>query len=151
MRIELSCRLPQRPQWVWERVRRSETLEFITAPLMKFEPTSGRFPSVWTAGNYEAQMRLFGVIPIGKQTIGIEYPEGEAGWIVRDNGHGQLIKRWDHWIFIEPEGEVARYTDRVDVSAGWLTPFVGLFARFFYAHRQRRWRELAARDNQAFD
>jgi len=33
----------------------------------------------------------------------------------------------------------------VTIEAGILTPFVWLFARLFYAHRQRRWAALAAK------
>jgi len=33
----------------------------------------------------------------------------------------------------------------VTIKAGVLTPFVWLFARLFYAHRQRRWATLAAK------
>ena len=91
-------------------------------------------------------MTLFGVVPIGMQTIGIEYPKGDDGYVLRDNGRGTMISVWDHWIFVEPdEHGGTRYTDRVDVEAGVLTPFVSTFARAFYGHRQRRWQELAAR------
>jgi hypothetical protein len=91
-------------------------------------------------------MLLFGVIPIGWQTIGIELPGAPTGeYRLRDNGHGPLIERWDHMIEIAPEGEGTRYTDRVHIEAGLLTPLVAAFARAFYAHRQRRWQRLVAR------
>jgi len=97
-------------------------------------------------------MLAFGLFPIGEQTIGIEYPlEDGRRRILRDNGHGALIKQWDHWIFVEPDGEGTRYTDRVDVDAGLLTPFVSAFARIFYRHRQRRWRRLVQTDFAALN
>ena len=37
------------------------------------------------------------------------------------------------------------YRDRIEIEAGFLTPFVGLYARWFYRTRQRRWRALARR------
>ena len=37
------------------------------------------------------------------------------------------------------------YRDRIAIEAGFLTPFVGLYARWFYRTRQRRWRALARR------
>jgi len=79
--------------------------------------------------------------------VGIEYPEGpdiSAGRaVLRDNGSGRLVPIWDHWIFLEDIGAGrTRYTDRVDVEAGVLTPMIWLFACLFYAHRQRRWHRL---------
>ena len=92
-------------------------------------------------------MFLFGFIPIGWQVIGIELPATPLGrHMVRDNGYGPLIRRWDHWIEIEPEGRGTRYTDTVHIDAGLLTPLITAFATIFYRHRQRRWRELVKAD-----
>jgi hypothetical protein len=66
---------------------------------------------------------------------------------VRDNGHGDLPRKWDHRITLVPQpGGGTLYTDRVEVGAGVLTPFVWLFAGMFYRHRQRRWRRLVEND-----
>ena len=147
MRVELTSIIPRNPEWVWERVKRSDTLHFIAHPLIRFRPKAGRFPEIWTEGEYEAGMSQFGVLPIGSQVIGIEYPQGKDGYVLRDNGRGTLIRLWDHWIFVEPDGQGGtRYTDRVDVKAGLLTPLIAGFARIFYGHRQRRWQSLAKRD-----
>ncbi|MEL6738897.1 MAG: hypothetical protein AAFO28_08220 [Pseudomonadota bacterium] len=130
----------------WERVATSALLNHITAPLIRFSPQGSPFPTVWQPGEYRAWMWLFGIVPIGWQAIVISFPpaSGETRF-VRDNGYGPLIKRWDHWIEIAP-GEApgtTRYTDRVTIEAGLLTPIIAGFARVFYAHRQRRWRALA--------
>ena len=145
MRVELTTHLPVPAQQAWDYVQRSDLLDHIAAPLIRFKPIDGAFPERWTAGEHHATMLLFGVLPIGRQVIGIEYPQAETDtYVLRDNGRGTMISRWDHWIFLRPEAGGTRYTDRVDVSAGILTPFVAGFARLFYAHRQRRWRKLAA-------
>lgn len=143
MRVEIDCWLPRTPEWVWKRVRRSSTLQFVTDPILRFEPERADFPEVWEEGEYPAKMRFLGLIPVGNQVIGIEYPSDAPPMTLRDNGRGTMAKTWDHWIFVSPEDGGTRYTDRVDVSAGVLTPFVAMFARIFYAHRQRRWRQLA--------
>ncbi|XUU61442.1 hypothetical protein ACRAQ6_03995 [Erythrobacter sp. HA6-11] len=115
--------------------------------MVRFVPASGKFPARWSEGQHPAGMLAFGFLPMGEQTIGIEFPPAQGDRrILRDNGHGALIKRWDHWIFVEPEGEGTRYTDRVDIDAGLLTPFIALFARMFYGHRQKRWRNLVETD-----
>ncbi|WP_067690163.1 hypothetical protein [Erythrobacter sp. AP23] len=143
MQMRVSSVFEADPQRVWDLVRRSDTLDFVASPILAFHPHDGAFPETWAGGRYRASLRLFGIIPLGSQTIGIEFPEGAEGMVLRDNGSGHLAKTWDHWIFIRPApGGRTHYTDRIDVAAGILTPFVLAFARFFYAHRQRRWRRL---------
>ena len=146
-RVELTTHLPISPDEVWDRVQTSALLDHIAAPLVRFAPFDGDFPERWSEGNYRSRLLAFGFLPIGEQTIGIEYTpaEGERR-ILRDNGHGTLMKRWDHWIFVEPAGAGTRYVDRVDIEAGIFTPFIALYARVFYAHRQCRWRKLVETD-----
>ena len=116
---------------------------YITSPIIRFVPVEGSFPARWEGRDYQAQIYAFGILPLGQQTIGIEYPPAEGDCrMLRDNGRGQLIKRWDHWLLVEPENGGTHYTDRVDIEAGILTPFIALYARMFFAHRQRRWRKL---------
>jgi hypothetical protein len=129
----------------WQEVQTPALLEHIARPLIRFRFPDG-VPPRWDAGHYWATLALFGVIPLGRQRIGIEFPAGADGaYRVRDNGSGAVARTWDHHITIEPLGATqCRYTDRVEVRAGVLTPAVALFAALFYRHRQRRWRQLAA-------
>jgi hypothetical protein len=146
--VALSTRLDCTPDEAWERVRTSPLLLHVAAPLIRFTPKSGQaFPAIWQPGDYRAGMRLFGLVPLGWQAVVISEPAPEGTTrFIRDNGYGPLIRRWDHWIAIAPdEGGATRYTDRVEIEAGLLTPLVAAFARVFYAHRQRRWRALARR------
>ncbi|QPH52839.1 SRPBCC family protein [Pontivivens ytuae] len=147
MRVELTCHIDAPPDEVWRLLQRSALLEHIAAPLVVFRPIDGPFPEHWSPGRYRAWMLLVGVLPMGRQWIDISFPDE---FTLRDNGAGDLVRRWDHWIFVEAEGNGTRYTDRVDVEAGLLTPFIWFFARVFYAHRQRRWRALAADGFRAF-
>ncbi|MFO0204344.1 MAG: hypothetical protein ACK528_14595, partial [Alphaproteobacteria bacterium] len=88
----------------------------------------------------------FGVIPLGPQTVGIEIGPNENGaYRVRDDGSGLLVQVWDHLITLEPEEDGTRYTDRVRIEAGLMTPFVWAFAMVFYRWRQARWRSLVKR------
>ncbi|MEO0462523.1 MAG: hypothetical protein AAF127_05295 [Pseudomonadota bacterium] len=142
--VELITRLGCSADEAWEHVQKSALLHHIAAPLIRFRPQDQPFPERWTPGEYRANMRFAGVLPAGWQAVVISFPEPRGDTrFVRDNGYGPLIKRWDHWIVIEPHGESAtRYTDRVHIEAGVLTPFVAAFARSFYGHRQERWRDL---------
>jgi hypothetical protein len=131
----------------WGMVRRSSLLQHVSYPLQVFEPLEpDALPEVWADGGYKVRCRLFGLIPVGEQWINISTLEaGPDRFVLRDDGHGDLAKRWDHRIIIQRlSGERCRYTDEVKVDAGLLTPFVVAFAWIFYRHRQRRWRGLVA-------
>lgn len=127
-------------------------LEHVAAPLLRFTPIDpAAFPQVWEERRYRVRVLLAGVLPLGRQWIDISRETGPDGsFRMRDNGSGDLARRWDHRIIIVPNGETfCTYVDDVEVEAGLLTPFVWRFARLFYAHRQRRWRRLTANDGAA--
>ena len=146
MRVELSTELPVDATKAWREVQKPELLEYVTRPILRFRflsPPGAR----WQPGRHSAQIGLLGIIPLGRQTIGVEFPSRESDtYLLRDNGSGSVARVWDHLILIEPLGPGrCLYTDRLQVSAGVLTPFVAAFAWLLYAHRQRRWRLLASR------
>ncbi|WP_436146893.1 DUF3703 domain-containing protein [Acidovorax sp. LjRoot194] len=153
MRVHLATRLDAPPDWVARQLHTTAAFRHVTAPLMRFQPANGEpWPTHWTAGTLELHMWLLGVVPMGSQTVCISIePAQQAGqWpTLRDSGHGQLLRRWDHRITLEalPDGATL-YTDDVDVVARhvpWLmTPLSTALARLFFLHRQRRWRALAA-------
>jgi hypothetical protein len=131
-------------------VQRSDTLLFISGPLLRFVPIRpAELPDIWSPGEYRVRIRFFGVLPMGEQSIRIEHPPTEEPGIfrIRDNGGGQLVRVWDHMITIGPDRSDGRtrYEDRVDIRAGLLTPFIWLFAQGFYRWRQYRWGRLLDR------
>ncbi|KPQ13865.1 MAG: hypothetical protein HLUCCO18_16675 [Rhodobacteraceae bacterium HLUCCO18] len=138
--------LPAPAEKVWSLVQRPETLLFVSRPILTVTPVHGPFPEIWREGDYEVSLRFLGILPIGRQHVVIVHqPGGQGLYRIRDAGHGGIATTWDHLITIEAMGEKTRYTDEVTLDAGWLTPLVALFARGFYAHRQRRWRTLLSR------
>lgn len=146
MKVVVETVLPMATQDVLARLRTPELLRFVAAPLVQFTPLDPpQFPSKWTEGEYLVATRLFGLVPLGRQTIAISFDgASDDRYAIRDNGHGDLAQRWDHRIDIVDAGSgQTRYLDTVDIEAGVLTPFVWLFAQLFYRHRQRRWRQLA--------
>ncbi|MFC3096529.1 SRPBCC family protein [Alteraurantiacibacter palmitatis] len=153
--IAVSTYLPLPPAEVFARLRKPAVLEAVSAPLLRFTPRGGAFPSEWVPGEYRMGVKLLGLIPLDDQIVGIEElpSDPSAGcYALRDNGRGcargkdggGLIRRWDHTMQVEPEGEGTCYTDRVEVDAGALTFAAAGFARLLYTHRQRRWRGLLA-------
>ncbi len=151
MKVDLATTIALSPQDVWQAVQRPELLRHVAWPLVRFAPSGGvDWPAHFTEGEPIAvRLWLLGFIPFGRQWIvPTVHPPSEGDWPqrLRDNGHSRLIRRWDHWISIEPDGAGAtRYRDMVEIDAGVLTPLIGLFAHLFYRHRQRRWRGLAQR------
>ncbi len=147
--IVLSCHLDAPVARIWAEVQKPDLLRFVAHPVLRFRPVRpDRFPPRWEGRDYVVSMLWRGCVPLGRQTISITYPDGPDGpegtKQIRDNGHSALIRRWDHRITLAPEGAGTRYTDHVTIEAGHLTRPVAVFARSFYAHRQRRWRRLVA-------
>lgn len=149
MKVRLTTRIDLPADEVWRRLIMPETLAAISSPVIRFQFPEGDKPMKWADGEVvEPKLYMFGVIPLGKQSIvpSIHLSEREP-WpkVLRDNGHSWLIETWDHWIHVKPDAEGGtRYRDEVEVRAGMITPLIWMFARLFYAHRQRRWRKLAS-------
>lgn len=100
-------------------------------------------------GNYQVRMWLFGVLPLGTQWIVIRHIASSEGYDLLDDGHGNLITRWQHLISLRPTpGGFTLYTDTVNIDARWLTFGVWLFANIFYRYRQSRWRRLVQKEFQ---
>ncbi len=145
MKLTLRQLLPCPFEQAVAQIKTPRLMQFIAHPLVKFLPADGtRVPDEWEATTYWFDLKLFGLIPFGKQAVSISFPESKEGFRLRDNGHSALITRWDHQIRISREGEQVMYEDNIDLNAGLLTPLVWVFARIFFGHRHRRWRKLAA-------
>ena len=158
MRIRLSTVLHAPPEWVAEQLRSTATFRHVTAPLLRFHPVQGApWPIHWAPGALTLQMRLLGVLPLGRQTvrIAIEPPAEPGGWpTLCDHGDGTLMRRWEHRITLQalPGGRTL-YTDDVAIQARyaprWVTPLSVVFVQVFFRHRQRRWRQWVERHAMA--
>lgn len=151
--IHLKTRLAASPDHVWSLTQRSGLLRHVAGPIVRFRAIDPPdWPEQWAPGRYKAAMYVFGFIPVGSQEIvishGEPHPRAPAGArTLRDKGSGDLMKTWDHWIFITELGpRDTLYEDRVEVSAGLLTPGAIVFAWLFYAWRQMRWRGVIRRN-----
>lgn len=148
MKVSRSTHIALKPETFWAEVQTAGLLQHIAWPLVRFEPVSSTsFDRFRPGGRYQLKLRLFGIIPFGTQWIVTSLHEADdTEWPkrLRDNGRSALISKWDHWITVTPDPNGGtHYSDDVDVSAGFLTPFIWAFAQIFYWHRQRRWRGLA--------
>ncbi|MDL1945130.1 MAG: hypothetical protein AB1509_00695 [Chloroflexota bacterium] len=148
MQVQISTILKSAPDRIWQEVQTSRLLQYISQPLLVFTPVSpSAFPETWGNGNYQVRMWLFGVLPLGTQWIVIRHIASSEGYDLLDDGHGNLITRWQHLISLRPTpGGFTLYTDTVNIDARWLTFGVWLFANIFYRYRQSRWRRLVRRN-----
>ena len=148
MIIHQSSIFNARPEQVWREIQSTRLLHYVSSPLLTFTPVDGKsLPEVWQQGKYAVKMKLFGILPLGEQFIDIAQPSQEEcnghRYAMLDNGYGQLISKWRHFITIDDEGEgTTKYTDLVEVQAGLFTFMVWVFASIFFWHRQRRWKKL---------
>lgn len=125
---------------VFQKLQRPETLQIIAKPYVAFEP-AGNAEDEWAVGGTTSwRLRLFGFIPFGTHTIRILRFDPEEISSREGNSH---VPVWNHDILLVPADENhTEYTDRVEIRAGWKTIFIWLWAKAFYAHRQRKWIRL---------
>lgn len=142
--VTKSSTFPASRQVVFEALQKLETLRFVAAPWASFEPIERGDTLVWTPGNtFSFHLKLFGIIPLGIHTIRVLRFELSDVYTQEHNAHVPL---WNHQIILNPlDDETIQYTDKVELQAGWKTPFVSLWAKAFYAHRQKRWRQLLSK------
>ena len=143
MIVQKSALFPASKETVFRKLQQLETLQRIAKPYASFEPI-GEVVSTWAVGSTSAyRFRLFGVIPFGTHTIHILRfdPDG-----VSSHGGNEHVPVWNHEIrLVEKDENHTQYTDRVEIHAGWKTALIWLWARAFYAHRQKKWIRLLKR------
>ena len=89
-------------------------------------------------------LRLFGWIPLGDHVIHVLELD-EKRHRIRTRESNPVVPVWNHRIdLVRVDAHRTRYTDHVEIGAGWKTFFVWVWAQAFYAHRQRRWIRLLA-------
>ena len=147
MILKKSSVFPASKDRVFEKLQKLETLQVIAKPYATFDPIEAA-ESVWKADTTTAyRLRLFGVIPFGTHRIHIVRfdPDG-----VSSHEKNEHVPVWNHDITIFPLDENhTEYTDKIEIRAGWKTPFIWFWANAFYAHRQRKWIHLLKEGRQS--
>lgn len=125
---------------VFVRLQRLETLQYIAAPYATFDPVEKNAGFSWKEGGTSSyRFKLFGFIPFGVHSIRVERFDQNG---IQSREHNRQVPVWDHLITLEDLGGHTKYTDEVEIHAGWKTVFIWLWAKAFYAHRQRKWIRL---------
>jgi hypothetical protein len=131
---------------IWELIQKTDTLRYIAAPYAYFTSFGPSIP-LWTKGaTANFRLRIFGFIPLGIHHISVVEFDRSAGKIYTKESN-PAIPVWNHLIRIEPSGGCKiRYSDEVEIDAGWKTGLVAVWSKCFYKHRQKRWRALLTKD-----
>lgn len=157
MFVALNLTLPQRADDVWDALRNPSVFRAVSAPFLSMSSReSAGFPERWAdTGPHRIAISLLGRVPVGEQTIDISFSEqGDGTRILTDAGQPQsgsltLLRDWRHRMAVTPllDGRTL-YRDRLDFTAGWLSPavWIGLWVfwqwRAFNLRRVLRSREL---------
>ncbi len=106
----------------------------------------GQMPETLDEGeSIELRLKLLNAIPANRHTLEL-IEVNDATRTARTRERGGVLETWNHTIHVEPLTEkTCRYYDSIDLDAGALTPIALTIANAFFAHRQRRWHKLVAR------
>lgn len=147
--VRKSSVFPASPEQVWSRLLELKTLQYIASPYVSFTPLDGSGELIWQEGrSFRFRLRVCGLIPLGTHTIRVLRFD-RASFTVYTNEGNPFVPIWNHRITLEAAGrDQTRYTDQVEIGAGWKTWAIYAWACCFYAHRQKRWLSLLQRTEE---
>lgn len=143
--VKKSSVFPVAKDEIFRRLQKLKTLQYIAHPYATFKSVDDTEELTWQEDSaFAFHFKLFALIPFGVHTIKVIQFDIEKGIYTQEgNKH---VPVWNHKIILEKIDEhTTKYTDIVEIQAGWKTLFVYLWANCFYAHRQRKWKRLLKR------
>lgn len=129
---------------VWNELLNYSSFAYIIKPLVYAQPhTPQPFPErLYEDLTLVIRPYLFSFIPMSKKTIKLETVDHQA-LFMQTREFDALVDVWDHAISVRDiEHGQTRYSDTIEIEAGIFTSIVCLFAKWFYRHRQNRWKKL---------
>ncbi len=136
---------PAEEEHVFSLLKNLGTLQYIAKPYASFTPIDGDGCIRWEEGQIISfRFKLFCLIPYGIHTIHVVDFSKDGIYTNETNSH---VPVWNHRIRLKalPSGET-EYSDEVEIGAGWKTTLVYLWAKCFYAHKQKRWIKLLSKE-----
>lgn len=96
MLVRVGTELPCSVERARDEVLTSRLLTHVSWPVLVFRPVDPpELPPTWSTGDHLVAMWLFGLVPLGGQTISISFPASAPDVVLlRDNGSGRLLRRW---------------------------------------------------------
>lgn len=140
--VRKSSVFPDSTEEIFSKLQKLKTLQYIAYPYATFEPVNGKDELIWEKDTVSSfRFKLFGLISFGVHTIKVVRFGLEEGILTHESN--KHVPVWNHIITLEEiDANNTKYTDIVEIDAGWKTVFVYLWAKCFYAHRQRKWKQL---------
>ena len=143
--VKKSSVFPAAKDEIFRRLQKLKTLQYIAHPYATFKSVDDTEELTWQEDSaFAFHFKLFALIPFGVHTIKVmQFDIEKVIYTQEGNKH---VPVWNHKIILEKIDEnTTKYTDIVEIQAGWKTLFVYLWANCFYAHRQRKWKRLLKR------
>ncbi len=140
MRVTVTSTLQAPIGAVWEKLKQTETLRFVTEGVMTYYTID--LPTEWEVGKtINLRPRLWGK-PQGDHFVTVISRSDDEHKIVTHEKGGSVTK-WNHTMqLLEDYPGECRLVDTIDIEAGWQTLLIWFFAQNFYHHRHRRWQQL---------
>ena len=141
--VERSTLLVASADAVWAAVKTPPAFRTVTRRLLAMPVIRGR-QDQWCEGEtVVGWVFLFGFLPFSRHHLNIATID-DATRTLRSREFGGLIRVWNHDIEVVPiDAATCRYRDRIEIEAGFITPLIALYARWFHRMRQRRRQALA--------
>lgn len=142
MKVIVSSTFKSPAQSVWEKLQLSQTLVQISRGVVAFT-TADSFPVRWEPHMpLDTHLKLFTFVPFGAYRI--EFLKIEPVQMeMQTKENGGLITQWDHTMkVLALDDDQARYTDTIEIQAGWATAIVCLWAYGLYHYRHIRFKKL---------
>ena len=94
---------------------------------------------------FTVKLKRWGWFPMGSWTMKVVERDDES-FVLRSEEHGGLVRLYKHRLSIEPTGpNSCRYTDHIDLDAGFLTPLIfPTFKKMYLRRHQARKQRLGA-------
>jgi hypothetical protein len=141
--VDRSTRLEASADAVWAAVKTPAAFRAVTRGVLTMPAIRSRNDQ-WREGEtVVGWVFLFGFVPFSRHHLRVELID-ESARVLSSREFGGVIRTWNHDIVITPIDHAnCLYRDRIEIEAGIMTAVVGLYARWFYRTRQRRWRVVA--------
>lgn len=142
--VSISTKLPLPADEAWQMLTRKSTFLYITRGMVGYSGAEAWPERLFCPrALIVTKLRLLHFLPPTPHVVEIVRVD-DAAMQVETSERGGPVRSWKHQMKVEAlRSDLCRYTDRVEIQAGLLTPAVWIFACIFYYYRQMRWRMLA--------
>jgi len=127
---------------VWHDMQLPATFLYLCRGLFGVPALVGRTDRLRAGERGTGWLMAFHAFPAYRHTIEVLSVD-EATHTIRTHEYGGRIRSWNHTLHAEAVGPGrCRYSDTIEIDAGWFTDLVALGAAGIFRYRHRRWHKL---------